>query len=161
MKQPKATGFTENGHFVLMMQEVLLGLLAASVFYHSWFLRHWPSSLYECWIESSDPEGPLFFPSSQVILWQVTLDRGTVECLMIASVSSWMSSKLVMVWFVWTQAGGSLLLWYGYVWLSALTSCQPFYSSICFFSLFAFFLKRILSFLVADGIKRWKNLLCF
>lgn len=99
-----------NGHFVLMMQEVavLLGLLAASVFHHSLFLRRLPSSLFECWIESSDPGGPPFFPPSPIILWQVILDRGTVDSLIIASASSWMSSKLVMVWFVWTQAGGSL-----------------------------------------------------
>ncbi len=94
---------------------VLLGFLAPGIFHHSWLLRHLPSCLFECWLDNSDPAAflPAFFllPSSSG--WLVSPDRGNEDCLIIASASSWISSKPEPVWFVWTQAGNSQLspLW--------------------------------------------------
>lgn len=46
---------------------------------------------------------PFCPPTLIIVLWVVSLDRGNEVRLIIASASSWISSKLEPVWFVWTQ----------------------------------------------------------
>lgn len=116
---------------IIQYVAALLGSLAASVFHHSWLLRRFPSRLFECWRYNSDPAAFPSCPPPPIILWLVSLDRGNEDCLIIASASSWISSKLEPVWFAWTQAADSCHLC-DCIWLPALTSSHPLYSPILF-----------------------------
>lgn len=137
---------------------VLLGFLAAGIFHHSWLLRRFPSLLVwmlarQFW-PCSLPSCP---PTPIIILWVVRLGWGNEDCLIIASASSWISSKLEPV----CLSGHSCHLC-GCIWLPASTSSHPLYSPISFLNLPLFLYQIPISLsLFASGIELKKSLLHF
>ena len=111
---------------------VLLGILAAGVFSHSWLLRRSSSCLFECWLVILTLQ-PSFLsslppPPPPIILCLVSLDKGDADCLIITSASPRIVSKLKLVRFLWKWSAVTSPAASGSFWLPVLSLSLSTYS---------------------------------
>lgn len=122
---------------IMQYVAVLLGFLAAGVFHHSWTLRRFPPSLFECRLASSDPAAllpVLCLPSSS---GRSVWTEGTRA----VSLSPQLPPGLLPNWSRFGLPGRELEAVSchlpGCIWLPALTPRRPLYRllslSLCIF----------------------------